>query len=139
MGSIVEDRKLRDKRFVFKDRKDAGKALATALEAERGQGTIVLAIPSGGLPVAAEVAQSLDAPLDVVIVRKLHIPRNPEAGFGAISLEGDTILNADLVDDLGLTSEQIDRSKENAYEGRADRGNGHSEVTGLRHSSAGRS
>ena len=114
MGPIIEDRKLRNKRFVFKDRREAGQALGTALESHRGHGTIVLAIPSGGLPVAAEVARALDAVLDVVIVRKLQIPRNPEAGFGAISLNGETILNQDLVSDLGLTADQIDRSKENA-------------------------
>ncbi|MGD0817520.1 MAG: phosphoribosyltransferase family protein [Methanomassiliicoccales archaeon] len=120
MGSIVENRELRGRRSIFQDRKEAGKALATLLEAYRDKGAIVLAIPSGGLPVAAEVVKSLDAQFDVVIVRKLQTPRNPEAGFGAISLNGDTILNQELIADLALTDEQIDRSKENALrEGRS--------------------
>jgi putative phosphoribosyl transferase len=129
MGAIIEDRMLRGRRSVFKDRKDAGKSLSVLLELYRGKDVKVLAIPSGGLPVAAEVAHALGAQLDIVIVRKLQIPRNPEAGFGAISLNGDTILNLELVAELGLTGDQIELAKENALrEGRARekalRGNG---------------
>jgi putative phosphoribosyl transferase len=119
-GSIFEDRMLRGRRSVFRDRKEAGKALSRLLESYKDKDVTVLAIPSGGLPVAAEVAQALCAPLDIVIVRKLQIPRNPEAGFGAISMNGDIILNQELVAELGLTEEQIHRAKENALkEGRA--------------------
>jgi adenine/guanine phosphoribosyltransferase-like PRPP-binding protein len=81
MGTIVEDRELRQKRFVFRDRADAGRQLLRLMGTHRGKNTIVLAIPSGGLPVAAEIAKGLDVPLDVVIVRKLQIPRNKEAGL----------------------------------------------------------
>ena len=120
MGAIFEDRKLRGKRSVFQDRADAGKALAEFLEPHLGRDIIVLAVPSGGLPVAAEMAKRLDVRLDIVIVRKLQTPRNPEAGFGAISLNGDTVLNQELVDDLALSDRQIETAKENAMkEGRS--------------------
>jgi predicted phosphoribosyltransferase len=120
MGSIQGDRRLRGKRSVFNDRKGAGKALAMMLEGHRGKGVLVMAIPSGGLPVAAEVARCLDVDLDIIVVRKLQTPMNPEAGFGAISLNGDTILNHELVSDMVLTDEQVERAKENASrEGRS--------------------
>ena len=119
MGTIVEDKQLRQKRFIFKDRAEPGQALLRRLEQYNGKEVIVLAIPSGGLPVAAEIAKGLKAILDVVIVRKLQTPRNPEAGFGAISLAGDAILNEELVANLELSEEQIDLAKENALrEGR---------------------
>jgi putative phosphoribosyl transferase len=119
MGTIVEDKQLRQKRSIFKDRADPGQALLRHLEKFNGKEVIILAIPSGGLPIAAEIAKGLHATLDVVIVRKLRTPRNPEAGFGAISLSGDTILNEELVANLELSEEQIDQAKENALsEGR---------------------
>ena len=114
MSKIIEDTRLRQKRFVFRDRAESGRELLRHLEEYRGKEAIVIAIPSGGLPVAAEIAKGLGAVLDVIIVRKLQTPRNPEAGFGAISLNGDTILNQELVDDLGLTEDQIDQAKEKA-------------------------
>ncbi len=120
MGLIIEDKLLRDKRFVFRDRAESGKKLLRHLELYRGKECIVLAIPSGGLPVAVEISRGLGAVLDVVIVRKLQIPRNPEAGFGAISLSGESILNTELLTDLSLSDEQIARSKEKAIlEGRS--------------------
>ncbi len=120
MGLIIEDKLLRDKRFVFKDRAESGKELLRHLEAYRGKEVIVLAIPSGGLPVAAEISRGLGAVLDVMIVRKLQIPRNPEAGFGAISLSGESIMNTELLTELSLSEEQIARSKEKAMkEGRS--------------------
>lgn len=120
MGAIFEDRKLRGKRSVFRDRTEGGKALAEFLESRFSKQIIVLAIPSGGLPVAAEMAKRLDVRLDIVIVRKLQTPRNPEAGFGAISLNADTVLNQELVADLALSDRQIETAKENAMkEGRS--------------------
>jgi len=114
MVKISEDAKLRGQRYVFRDRAEAGRALAEVLGPFPSLNSIVLAIPSGGLPVAAELAKRLDLRLDIVIVRKLQIPRNPEAGFGAISLGGDTVLNEELVRDLKLSEEQVGRAKENA-------------------------
>ena len=120
MGAIFEDLKLRGKRSVFRDRAEAGKALAEYLGPHLGKDIIVLAVPSGGLPVAAELAKRLGVRLDIVIVRKLQTPRNPEAGFGAISLKGDMVLNQELVDDLALSDRQIETAKENALkEGRS--------------------
>ena len=107
MGRIIEDPDLRDKRFVFEDRQDAGRRLAAILEPYRGTNILLLAVPSGGVPVAAEAARILSLPLDLLIVRKLQIPFNPEAGFGAMSVSGDILLNDELVESLHLGKEAI--------------------------------
>ena len=107
MGRLIEDPDLRDKRFVFEDRRDAGRRLAAILEPYRGTNDFLLAVPSGGVPVAAEAARILSLPLDLLIVRKLQIPFNPEAGFGAMSLSGNILLNDELVESLGLGKEAI--------------------------------
>ncbi|MGJ3263396.1 MAG: phosphoribosyltransferase [Salinarimonas sp.] len=70
--------------MMFKDRTDAGRRLAQALAAHAGEGTIVLALPRGGVPVAAEVARALGAPLDLVMVRKIGAPGHAEYGIGAV-------------------------------------------------------
>ncbi|MFJ8789856.1 phosphoribosyltransferase family protein [Streptomyces sp. NPDC102462] len=86
----------------FEDRTDAGRRLARRLEPLRGTDVIVLGLPRGGVPVAYEVARELAAPLDVLVVRKLGVPWQPELGFGAIG-EGDVrVLNDDVVADTGL-------------------------------------
>jgi len=69
---------------------------------------VVLAIPNGGIPVGVEIAKSLDAELDAIIVRKLQVPGNPEAGFGALTSHGSLLLNERLVRSIGLNSRQID-------------------------------
>ena len=107
MGRLIEDPDLRDKRFVFEDRRDAGRRLAAILEPYRGTNVFLLAVPSGGVPVAAEAARILSLPLDLLIVRKLQIPFNPEAGFGAMSVSGDILLNDELVESLHLGKEAI--------------------------------
>ena len=68
----------------FDDRRAAGRQLAWRLEFLRGQDVVVLGLPRGGMPVAYEVAQALDAPLDVLVVRKLGVPWQPELGFGVV-------------------------------------------------------
>lgn len=68
----------------FSDRTDAGRRLASALAQYRGQHPVVLALPRGGVPVAAEVAEALSAPLDLVLVRKIGLPRQPEFAIGAV-------------------------------------------------------
>jgi putative phosphoribosyl transferase len=68
----------------FHDRKDAGQQLARALARYKGEDCVVLALPRGGVPVAAEVAQALDAPLDLILVRKIGAPENPEFALGAV-------------------------------------------------------
>lgn len=70
--------------MMFEDRIDAGRRLAAALAHHAGEGAIVLALPRGGVPVAAEVADALGAPLDLVMVRKIGAPGHPEYGIGAL-------------------------------------------------------
>jgi putative phosphoribosyl transferase len=86
----------------FDDRRAAGRQLAWRLEFLRGQDVLVLGLPRGGVPVAYEVAISLDAPLDVLVVRKLGVPWQPELGFGAIGENGVRVLNHAVLDDTGL-------------------------------------
>src|SRR3954452_925377 len=90
----------------FRDRADAGRALAAALAAEPG--LLVLGLPRGGVPVAAEVARALGAELDVFVVRKLGVPWQPELAFGAIASGGVRVLNEELIAASGLASETVD-------------------------------
>ena len=92
----------------FEDRREAGIALAAALEPYRGRDdVVVLALPRGGVPVAFEVAQALGAPLDVFVVRKLGMPGQPEFAIGAIASGGVRVLTQD-VQVYGVSQEQID-------------------------------
>jgi predicted phosphoribosyltransferase len=116
MGTIVEERNYRDKRFVFEDRTDAGRKLTNYLHSYEGTDAIVLAIPSGGVPVGAEIAKGFGLPIDVIIVRKLQIPFEPEAGFGAVDLDGGTTLNDDLMTALELTADDVERAKKEALD-----------------------
>src|SRR5580765_8740262 len=87
----------------FKDRRDAGRRLAAALQEYAGRSdVIVLALPRGGVPVAFEVAQALSVPLDVFLVRKLGVPGHPELAMGAIATGGIEVLSEDLIRDLGI-------------------------------------
>jgi len=101
---------------VFEDRKDAGGLLGEMLAEYRDTGALVLALPSGGVPVGIEVAKALHASLDLLIVRKIQLPDNPEAGFGAISPDGDPIINEDFLAMLSLSKKtleaQIDKARE---------------------------
>ena len=93
--------------MAFRDRVDAGRQLAERLAEYRDEPIVVVALPRGGVPVAAEVARALRAPLDVLVVRKLGCPWQPELGMGAIA-EGDiTVLNEDLVARLGVDEAAI--------------------------------
>lgn len=106
-STFIEDESLRDRGHIFKDRKDAGRQLARKLMKYRGSGGIVLAIPAGGVPVAAEIAAALDLTADLLIVRKLQIPDNPEAGFGAVGPEGDVRFNELLLSQLELSRDEV--------------------------------
>lgn len=79
--------------MLFRDRADAGRRLAVGLRHLRGEPVVVLGLPRGGVPVAAEVAETLGAPLDVIIVRKLGVPYQPELGMGAIGEGGVRVIN----------------------------------------------
>ena len=92
----------------FRDRVDAGTQLARSLEHLQSQHPIVLGLPRGGVPVAACVADALDAPLDVVLVRKLGAPSQPELAMGALGERGVRVLNRDVIDAGGITPEAID-------------------------------
>lgn len=81
----------------FADRSDAGRRLAEALEDYRGRDVLVLGLPRGGVPVAYEVARALGAPLDVLVVRKLGVPYQPELAFGAIGEDGARVLNQSVL------------------------------------------
>jgi predicted phosphoribosyltransferase len=72
---------------------------------------MILAIPSGGVPVAIKMSEILGLPFDLLIVRKLQIPGNPEAGFGAMTLAGTAFLNENLLAQLRLNPAQIDAEK----------------------------
>jgi putative phosphoribosyl transferase len=111
-ANIVEDPKLRNRSFVFEDREAAGAYLAQAMEQYAGKDALVLAIPSGGVPIGLAISSHLDLPFDMLIIRKIPVPGNPEAGLGAMSLEGDIILNDRLVSIFALTREDIEELAE---------------------------
>jgi putative phosphoribosyl transferase len=107
MKGLIEEAALHDRSSVFQDRTAAGRLLAQKLIEFKGGNTVVLAIPAGGVPVAAEIARYLQLPLDLIIVRKLQIPWNTEAGFGALAPDGEAFFNEALVRALDLDQEQI--------------------------------
>jgi predicted phosphoribosyltransferase/dienelactone hydrolase len=85
----------------FLDRVDAGRRLASLLASqptiERGAGTVVVGLPRGGIPVAYEIARALGAPLDVILVRKVGLPAQPELAMGAIGEDGVRVVNEDVI------------------------------------------
>ena len=81
----------------FADRADAGQRLAERLAHVRGRRVVVLALPRGGVPVAAPVAAALGAPLDIIVVRKLGVPSQPELGMGAVGEDGAMVVNDEVV------------------------------------------
>jgi uncharacterized protein (TIGR00369 family) len=81
----------------FRNRSDAGRRLAGRLEHLRGKDAVILGLPRGGVPVAAEVARALAAPLDIILVRKLGVPAQPELGMGAIGESDARVINPDVV------------------------------------------
>jgi len=98
--------------MVFRDRIEAGEALADRLEHLRGEPVVVLAMPRGGVPVGVEVASRLGAPLDVILVRKLGVPFQPELAMGAIGEGGVVVLDEDLIRAAGVSREELDRVAE---------------------------
>nr|BFE88251.1 hypothetical protein GCM10020093_108520 [Planobispora longispora] len=92
---------------MFTDRTEAGRRLAVRLGHLRGQDVVVLGLPRGGVPIAFEVARELDAPLDVILVRKLGVPVQPELGFGAIGEGGVRVVDPGVVRMAGLRPEDM--------------------------------
>lgn len=93
--------------WLFRDRDDAGRQLAARLERYRAERPVVLALPRGGVPVAAEVAEALNAPLDILPVRKLGAPGHREYGIGAIALGGASVLDEDAIRVLRISQAQL--------------------------------
>lgn len=91
----------------FKDRRDAGRQLATRLERFRDEQPVIIGIPRGGVPVAAEVARALGAPLDVAVVRKIGAPQNPEYAIGALAEGGVRVLSDETARAIGLSSVEL--------------------------------
>lgn len=97
--------------MAFKNRSDAGKKLAKALARYEGQNAVILALPRGGVPVGAEVAAALHAPLGLVLVRKIGVPMQPELAMGAVVDGGAPIIvrNEEIVRDLGIDEAEFKR------------------------------
>lgn len=96
--------------MAFDDRSDAGRRLAEALAGYKGRGAAVLALPRGGVPVAAEVAAALDAPLDLILVRKIGVPTQPELAMGAV-VDGTApivVRNEEVIELSGVTADEFD-------------------------------
>ncbi|MEE1820432.1 phosphoribosyltransferase family protein [Streptomyces sp. SP18ES09] len=93
--------------MFFGDRTDAGRQLAARLDHLRGRDVVVLGLPRGGVPVAVEVAEALDAPLDICLVRKLGVPDQPELAMGALGEGGVRVLNERVIRETGVTDRDI--------------------------------
>lgn len=98
----------------FRDRRDAGRQLAELISTSELRDPVVLALPRGGVPVAFEVAQTLGAPLDVLVARKIGAPRQPELGIGAVAEGGARVVDQELARHLGLSEAEVDALAEGA-------------------------
>jgi len=94
--------------LLFRDRFEAGKKLAAALVEFKGKNPVVLGIPRGGVIVADEVARALDAPLDIVVTRKIEAPGEPEYALGAVTQEGEVIMDRQAAESLGASREYLE-------------------------------
>ena len=113
LGSQLEQKGVRGEDNMaprrFRDRREAGRLLAEKLSGYAGKpDVVVLGLPRGGVPVAYEVARTLDAMLDVFLVRKLGVPGHEELAMGAVASGGLRILNEEVVEQLGIPADQID-------------------------------
>ncbi len=98
----------------FVDRGDAGRQLAARLASWRGRGVVVAALPRGGVPVAYDVALSLGVPLEILVVRKIGVPHQPEVAMGAVGEDGVVLVNHDVVRALGVDRERFDEAQSHA-------------------------
>ncbi len=96
-----------NRQATFVDRTDAGIRLASQFSGYQSSNVVVFAIPSGGIPVAIEVAAAIKSSLDIIIVRKIPIPSEPEAGYGAVTEDGSLVLNKPLLKRLHLAESEI--------------------------------
>ncbi len=117
MNSSVHDiPQFREKTGVFRGRRHAGQVLAEMLEEWKGGNPLILGIPSGGVPVAVEIAEALTLPLDVAVVSKILLPWNTEAGFGAVGFDGSVWINEEYVAYYGLDKPTIEQQTRAAQE-----------------------
>jgi putative phosphoribosyl transferase len=107
---IIEREDLRNRAHVFRDRVHAGEVLAEmlALPFDRRPRAIVLAIPAGGVPVAASLARRLALPLDLAVVSKITLAWNTEVGYGAVAFDGSVYLNDALLREIGLSEAEVE-------------------------------
>lgn len=110
-----------DRRDRFADRAAAGRELASKLSHLRGRDVVVLGIPRGGLVVAREVAQALDAELDIVLAQKLGAPSNPELAIGTVSEDGTVVIDERLASMVGADARYLEREKERVRQSLATR------------------
>ncbi|HEU4895771.1 MAG TPA: phosphoribosyltransferase, partial [Acidimicrobiia bacterium] len=96
----------------FRDRRHAGELLGARVAALHPDDPVVYGLPCGGVPVAYEVARALDCPLDVLVVRKVGVPYQPELAMGAIAEGGVVIRNEDVIDIAGIGDEEFERAAE---------------------------
>lgn len=111
------------RQHVFADRAQAGRVLAERLAYLRGEPTVVLGLPRGGVPVAYEVARVLGAPLDVIVVRKIGVPYQPELAMGAIGEDGVRVVDQRIMADAGVTMAEfaeVERRERRELERRAE-------------------
>lgn len=94
---------------MYEDRTDAGKKLAEKLMKYKNSGAIIVALPRGGVVVGYEISQKLNIPLEVLIVRKLGAPQNPEMGIGAISTGNVLVLNEEVIKTLDMQQKDLDQ------------------------------
>jgi putative phosphoribosyl transferase len=97
--------------MAFADRDDAGQQLAGQLEHLRGEPVMVVGLPRGGVPVAAQVARKLNAPLDVIIVRKLGVPFQPELAMGAVGEDNVVVTSPDVIAMAGVSPGELARTE----------------------------
>ena len=102
---------MRGKTQVFVDRQHAGEILSDMLESFRESNAIILAIPAGGLPVAAVIQKNIDIDLDIAVVSKITLPWNSEAGYGAVAFDGTVRLNKAMLAQIHLDEYQIQEGR----------------------------
>jgi predicted phosphoribosyltransferase len=107
MNSIFELPELRDQIRIFRSRDHAGRVVARMLEKFKRTDSLILAIPSGGVPVGVAIAEELNLPLEAAVVSKITLPWNTEAGYGAVAFDGTVRINEDLLPHVRLTDQQI--------------------------------
>jgi putative phosphoribosyl transferase len=115
-NQIIEIPELSEKERIFRNRQHAGEVLGGMLSGFKSTDSLILAIPSGGVPVGAALARSLSLPLDVAIVSKITLPWNTESGYGAVAFDGTIRLNEELLPYLKLSPKQIESGKEQTLE-----------------------